>query len=282
MLESRVPRTAAACCTGALALVVVIAPPTPAQADPITFAVRGSASVTIADFTAPPPAQDTTSVDEIFGADDLALIESSLTGAGTTAGYSGSASTVITDAVIGAYAAATSAGSATAASFSSGGAGYIDYFTVLQPAGALVPMLFTLDPSYTIQTTGAGCGNVNAHVQVGGAGDPFIGSLSYVDSSCNPDSLVTSVELMVPTGTPFRVLLELSASAVAPSGQAGSATVDALNSLHLFADPVGSYNYSTSSGRSFSSAPTPVPEPATLLMFGSGFSVLAYRRRRTR
>jgi hypothetical protein len=143
-------------------------------------------------------------------------------------------------------------------------------------------MLFTLDPSYTIQTTGAGCGNLNAHVQVGGAGEPFIGSLSYVDSSCNPDSLATSVEVMVPTGIPFRVLLELSASAHIPFGQSGSATVDALESLHLFADPVGSYDYSTLSGNSFVSAPAPVPEPATLLMMGSGLGALAYRRRRMR
>jgi len=223
-----------------------------------------------------------TSVDEIFGADDLALIESSLTGSGPTAGYSGSASAIITDAVIGAYASATSAGSATATSFSSGGAGYIDYFTVLQPAGSFVPMVFTLDPSYTIQASGAGCGTLNAHVQVGGAGDPSIGSLNYVDSSCSPDSLVTSVELMVPTGTAFRVLLELSASAQTGFGQAGSATVDALHSLHLFADPVGSYNYSTLSGKSFLSAPGTVPEPATLLLLGSGLGALAYRRRRTR
>ena len=228
--------------------------------------------------------QDQTSVDEIFDADTLPLITSSLTGSGTTAGYSGSANTLVTDSVIGVFVTATSAGSQNVGINVSAGSGYIDYFTVLLPAGSFVPMSFTLDPSYTITTTGGACGTLNAGVQVAGGGSaiPTIGSLHYVDSSCNPDSLLTTIELMVPTGVPFRVLSEMSASIFFVGGQAGTGTVDALNSLQLFADPVGNYTYETMSGNNFLSAPAAVPEPATLFMLGSGLGWLEYRRRRIR
>jgi hypothetical protein len=268
--------------------LAIIAQPASAPADPldpVTFAVRGSTSVTIFDSSAFPPLieEDRTSVDEIFDADTLPLIASSLTGSGAADGYSGSASTLVTDAVIGVFATATSAGSQNVSVNGSAGSGYIDYFTVSLPAGSLVPMLFTLDPSYTITTTGGACATVSAFVQVAGGGSaiPGIGSLQYVDSSCNPDALLTSIELMVPTGVPFRVLSEMSASIFFASGQSGTGTVDALNSLRLFADPVGNYAYETMSGNSFLSAPAAVPEPATLFMLGSGLACLEYRRRRT-
>jgi hypothetical protein len=88
------------------------------------------------------------------------------------------------------------------------------------------------------------------------------------------------MELMVPTGVPFRVLSEMSAS-IFFFGQGGTGTVDALNSLHLFADPVGNYTYETMSGNNFLSAPAPVPEPVTSLMLGVSLGWLEYRRRRT-
>jgi len=62
--------------------------------------------------------------------------------------------------------------------------------------------------------------------------------------------------------------------------EGGAGTLNALNSLQLFADPVGSYSYETMSGNSFLSPPSPVPEPATVFMLGSGLGLLAYRRRR--
>jgi len=272
--------------TFALCLFALIARPASALAEPITFAVRGSTGITIVDSSVFPPVieQDQTSFDEIYDADTLPVFGSSLTGSGAADGYSGSASTLVTDAVIGVFVTATSTGSQNAGVTAGGGSGYIDYFTVLLPVGSFVPMSFTLDPSYSITTTGGACGTLNAGVQVAGGGSaiPGIGSLHYVDSSCNPDSLLTTIELMVPTGVPFRVLSEMSASIFFFGGQGGTGTVDALNSLQLFADPVGNYTYETMSGNNFLSAPAAVPEPATLFMLGSGLGWLEYRRRRIR
>jgi hypothetical protein len=264
-----------------LFVLALIARPESALADPITFAVRGGTGVGIFNPFAVPPVgeQEFNDVDEIFGADSFDLIGSDLTGSGTMAGYSGSGNAKITDSVIGVFATVTAPGTPGGSIFGNGYGGYIDYFTVLLPPGSFVPMSFTLDPTYTISTTGGACGSLNAFLQVGGAGDPAIGSLSYVDSTCMPDSLLTTVELMVPTGVPFRVLYELSATASAQFGLGGTATVDALNSLQLFANPVGSYAYQTMSGNNFLS---PVPEPAALFTLASGLGWLAYRRRRTR
>lgn len=285
------PLTAAVCrCTAALTLVAALSGPEVASADPfdlVTFAVRANTYVTITTFTGVgiPPfdrVEDITNVDEIFDVDDLALIDSSLTGSGAATGYSGSGSARITDAVLGVYATVTSADVDAVNINSNGYAGFIDYFTVQLPEGALVPMLFTLAPSYTLQATGGACGLLLAYVQVGGGGGeyPFVGSLSYREDSCGPDAFLAMTQLMVPTGVPFRVLYELSASASAGMGVGGSATVDARNSLDLFADPVGSFNYSTASGQTYLSTPTPVPEPASVLLLGAGLAAIGVRYRR--
>ena len=95
---------------------------------------------------------------------------------------------------------------------------------------------------------------------------------------------MTTIELMVPTGVPFRVQYDMRAGVGLYSFYPGTGTVDALHSLQLFADPVGNYTYETISGNNFLSgaAPVPVPEPATLFMLGSSLGWLEYRRRRIR
>jgi hypothetical protein len=273
----------------ALAWLTVVAQPASALAepfDPIDFAVRGSTSVSISNFGAFPPVfdEDLKSVDEVFGADTLPLMQSSLTGSGATAGYAGTSSTLVTDSIIGVFASGTSAGTQGVGVTVSGGSGYIDYFTVLLPVGSFVPMAFTIEPSYTISATGSACANLFAGVQIAGGGSaiPTIGGVNYVDSTCLATSFMTSVELMVPTGVPFRVLLEMSASVFFAGNLAGTGTVDALNSLKLFADPVGNFSYETMSGNDFLSSPPAVPEPATVSMIGAGVLLLASRRRRMR
>jgi len=273
--------------TLALSLFAVLAGSIGASGDPITFAVRGSTGTAITTLTGAifpdPPVirlEDRTSVDEVFDADDLGPIDSSLTGSGTSSGYSGSGSALITDAVLGAYASVTSPGANDVSVDSGSGVGFIDYFTVQLPAGAFVPMSFTLNPSYTMTNTGGACGRLDASVQVGGAGEPFVGFLSYVDSTCSADALVTTAQYMVPTGVPFRVLYEMSASAIAGFGAEGTATVNALHSLNLVADPVGGYTYATMSGHSFLSTPAAVPEPGMVLLLGAGLATIGARYRR--
>ena len=275
--------------------LLVIAPPASALAEPIMFAAHGSTSVAILNSSVFPPLVEQSQTSVVFDADTLPPISSSLTGSGTTEGFSGSANTLVTDSVIGVFATGTSPGSATAEIVVNASAAYLDYFTVLLPEGSFVPMLFTLDPSYTITTTGEAfsdvsnlsCASLQASLQVAGGGSaiPTIGSLHYSDISCSPqDALLPTIELMVPTGVPFRMLYEMSATIYLSSVQAGTGTVDALHSLQLFADPVGNYTYETISGNNFSSgpAPVPVPEPATLFILGSGLGWLEYRRRRIR
>jgi hypothetical protein len=274
--------------------LLVIAPPASALAEPI-FAVSGSTAVTTFD---DPVLDSDVQTSLLPNADTLPPISSSLTGSGTAEGLSGSATIFITDTVIGGFVTGTSAGSgpSTAEIVVNASGAYLDYFTVLLPEGSLVPMLFTLDPSYTITTTGGPFNSdlsgyyasLRANLQVGGGGSeiPTIGSLLYNDVCCfsGGDLLTTTIELMVPTGVPFRVQYDMQAWTRLRGDLPGTGTVDASHTLQLFADPVGNYTYETTSGNNFLSgaAPVPVPEPATLFILGSGLGWLGYRRRRIR
>lgn len=266
------------CRTISTTLVALLVYAAPAVADPITFAVRADTfvqTITLAGGALPPEIDmDAEQVDEQFGFDDLALISSSLTGSGATAGYSGMASARVIDGVLGAFATATFAGSDPTSITSQGYAGFIDYFTVNLPAGGFVTMSFTLVPTYTIQNDG-GCTSIQASVEVPGD------SLRYFDASCDADLLVTTANFRVPTGEPFRVLYELSAVARGPNGATGTATANALSSLQLLANPVGDFTYSTASTLNFQST-EPVPEPASLVLMGTGLIAVALRCRRRR
>ena len=154
--------------------VLIIAPVASALAEPIV-AVSGSTSVATYD----DPVLDRQNQESVLlHTDTLPSISSSLTGSGTAEGFSGSATTVITDAVIGVFVTGTSPGSSTAEMVVNASGAYLDYFTVLLPAGSFVPMLFTLDPSYTITTTGGPFNSdisgyyasLRANLQVGGLG----------------------------------------------------------------------------------------------------------------
>lgn len=269
--------------------LLVVAPPASALAEPI-FAASASTSVVIWDTSGPPefPFLQRDSDESLAAnADTLPPVSSSLTGSGTTDGSSGSATAFVTDSVIGVFATATFPGSPTTEVHVNASAAYLDYFTVLLPEGSFVPMLFTLDPSYTMTTTGEAFlkdpdfsyASLQADLDVAG------GSLRYFDCSCTtPDALQTTIELMVPTGVPFRVQYDMIAWVRLMSTYPGTGTVDASHSLQLFADPVGNYTYETTSGNNFLSgaAPVPVPEPATLFILGSGLGWLGYKRRRIR
>jgi hypothetical protein len=141
--------------------------------------------------------------------------------------------------------------------------------------GTSVQLAFAIDLDYAIS---GGCAIDESRARVRAQLHTF----SVVDDTCdqfdvNQGSGVLSVK--IGDELPFQAVLE--AFAGGPGLPQNAAFADAANTFRFTIDPIGDFSYVTASGNSYLTKAT-VPEPATLLLVGAGFVVVAVRDRRRR
>jgi hypothetical protein len=197
----------------------------------------------------------------------------------------------VTDGVMSAYASAGSLANGINGQAAFGEALFADTLTLMSntlAVGTSVTLHFALDLDATstaasISGVQTACGGAHANLSVYVLGGTSTVA-SAVDSSCAGDTnLNTGSFLVYEIGDTVTVAAILTAHASARAGS--SAYVDASHTLRLLIDPTtNDFFYSTLSGNSYLSAATPaaVPEPASLLLLGSGIAGMAAKVRKRR
>lgn len=253
------------------AALILVGTITAAHASPIYYAI---ASAVVTDH-AVGGAQDSDSTGLVNNSDSAGPVSAELSG--------GFASASVTDGSLHAFATSTSLG------FSANGtASFFD--TLLLTSATLAPgtpvsLFGELAFTYTISSTPGVCGavayaGIDTGTSSGNAGSLFVQDVED-DTACGPLDTNTATGLIQGI---IGEELTVNAFINAGVGAFGGGTVDASNTLRFFLTPIGDFTYSTASGNNYINQVQPVPEPSSLLLFGSGltFAVSRLRRRSTR
>lgn len=156
------------------------------------------------------------------------------------------------------------------------------------PFGTPVSMLLTLDLDVELSSTqtpsmGGGCGSTGQGIlSVYGSSGALLATLQDVQSPSPCETLI-AVPTVVTANIGDELLAILTLNVMAGGRIGGGSSADALHTLRFFADPLSDFYYETASGNNYLSTPTAaVPEPTSLLLFGSGIAGVAANVRRRR
>ena len=218
-------------------------------------------------------AQDSDSTGLVNNSDSAGPVSADLPG--------GFASASVTDGALHAFATTNGLGKS-----SNGTASFFDTLLLTSATlapGSLVSLLGELDFSATVTPNGMGIPCGGGHVAYGGidTGTSLgnAGSLFVQDHTCD------SQDINNPTGLIQGIIgEELTVNAFLNAGTSAftAGTADASNTLRFFLTPTGDFTYSTASGNNYVNQVQPVPEPSSLLLFGSGLTLAVSRLRRWR
>ena len=150
--------------------------------------------------------------------------------------------------------------------------------------GTLVSLLGELDFSATVTPNGLvnpclesgfALAGIDTQTPLGSAG-----SLVVQDMTCDNGDINNSTGLIQGIiGEELTVHAFLTA-ATGGTPEFPSGTVDASNTLRFFLTPIGDFTYSTASGNNYINEAPQVPEPSSLLLFGSVLALAVPRLRR--
>jgi hypothetical protein len=239
---------------------------TAAHASPIYYSI---ASAVVTDH-AVGGAQDSDSTGLVNNSDSAGPASADLPG--------GSALASVTDGALHAFATTNGLGIST-----NGHASFFDTLLLTSATlapGTLVSLLGELDFSATVTPNGVDIPCVGGNVAYGGIDTASLGipgSLFVQDHTCNNTDINNATGLIQGI-----IGEELTVNAFLNAGTSAftAGTADASNTLRFFLTPIGDFTYSTASGNNYVNQVQPVPEPSSLLLFGSGLSLAVSRLRR--
>jgi len=142
-------------------------------------------------------------------------------------------------------------------------------------AGTSVQLAFAIELDYALS---GGCSTLQPRAAVRAQLHTF----SFVDDTCDAfDVNNGSGVINVLIGQELQFQAFLVADAGGPGALAGFA--DAANTFRFTIDPLGDFSYITASGNSFlTQNPSPVPEPSSLMLIGTGVVTTVVRARHRR
>ena len=251
-----------------VALVSVILCPLPASAELIYFS-SATASATI--FQGAGVLDGDSDHLQITGTDTLGPISASAEALGNSASSWAS----VTDGDLHAFATATDSVFDGTSSQASAGAFFSDTLLITSSTLAFgTPVQLQFDAALSASITGCGL-NSAAHALA------QLSSGSIIQDVCEaandiyqPTSVVTTT-----VGAELQIFASLSVFAGA-GASGGTATADAANTLQFFLTPLDAFTFLSASGNTYQRTTSTVPEPALLLLLGTGVLGVGVRRRR--
>lgn len=261
------------------ALVVSGVSVSPARATPIYYSVINTSAQNVNTATSDSDTAPQTTTDT------LGPITSSVTNASSTA--------FVNDGMLGASATATAGSADTAFNSGLATATFRDTLTLFSNSladGTTVSLLFTLALTGTTSSTNFLTDGCRAHIDASLIVDPDglaneTQVQGFINSNPCTDPDTTNIDFVVQANIGDEVAVAATLTAFASARFGATATATATNTLRFFANPQGAFSYTTASGNSYLTPPTnpaAVPEPASVLLFGTGIVAAGLRRFRAR